>query len=138
MSLRCLIVDDSPGFLRSACMLLEREGMAVVGVASTGAEAVQQAEELRPDVLLLDIDLGEESGFELARRLQAEAGVSATNVILISTHAEEDFADLIAATPVAGFVPKAELSVGAIRDVLGGTAHKNAAAEQARNVSGPR
>lgn len=121
MSLRCLIVDDSPGFLRSARALLEHEGMAVVGVASTGAEAVQQAEELRPDVLLLDIDLGEESGFELAQRLQVEAGVSASSVILISTHAEEDFADLIAATPVAGFVPKAELSVGAIRDVLGDT-----------------
>ena len=121
MPLRCLIVDDSPGFLRSACVLLEREGIAVVGVASNGAEAIQQAEELRPDILLLDIDLGEESGFELARRLQSQAGMSATNMILISTHAEEDFADLIEASPVAGFVPKAELSVGAIRGVLGDT-----------------
>jgi DNA-binding NarL/FixJ family response regulator len=120
MSLRCLIVDDSPGFLRSARALLEREGMAVVGVASTGAEAVEQAGALRPDVLLLDIDLGQESGFDLARRIQAEAGLPPTNVILISTHAEEDFAELIAATPVAGFLPKADLSAGAIRDLLGG------------------
>jgi DNA-binding NarL/FixJ family response regulator len=119
MSFRCVIVDDSPGFLRSARVLLEREGVAVVGVASTGAEAVRQAEELRPDVLLLDIDLGEESGFDLARRLQTEVGLSPRKVILISTHGEDDFADLIAASPVAGFLAKAELSVGAIRDVLG-------------------
>ena len=131
MSLRCLIVDDSPGFLRSARVLLEREGMAVVGVASTGAEALQQVEELRPDVLLLDIDLGEESGFELARRLHADVNLSPTQVILISTHAEEDFADLIAATPVAGFLAKAELSAGAIRDVLGDT-------DDGPRQSGPR
>lgn len=121
MALRCLIVDDSPGFLRSARVLLEREGVAVVGVASTGDEAVQRAEELKPDVLLLDIDLGEESGFDLAQRLQAEVRMSASQVILISTHAEEDFADLIAVTPVAGFLPKAELSAGAIREVLAGS-----------------
>jgi DNA-binding NarL/FixJ family response regulator len=119
MSLRCLIVDDSPGFLRSARVLLERQGMAVVGVASTGAEAVERAEELRPDVLLLDIDLGEESGFDLARRLHAEVSLSPTQVILISTHAEEDFADLISATPVAGFLPKGELSADAIQGLLG-------------------
>ena len=119
MSLRCIIVDDSPGFLRSARALLEREGLTVVGVASTGAEAVQRAEDLRPDVLLLDIDLGEESGFELARRMEAEVGLPAQTVILISTHAEEDFADLIADAPVAGFLPKADLSGGAIRRLLG-------------------
>jgi DNA-binding NarL/FixJ family response regulator len=120
MALRCLIVDDSPGFLRSARALLEHEGAAVVGVASTGADAVHQAEEHRPDVVLLDIDLGAESGFELAGRLQAEAGMAPSNVILISTHAEDDFADLIAASPVAGFLPKGELSVDAIHGVLGG------------------
>ena len=119
MSLRCVIVDDSPGFLRSARALLESEGLAVVGVAATGAEAVEQAGALKPDVLLVDIDLGPESGFDLARRIQAEAGLSPVKVILISTHAEEDFAELIAVTPVAGFLPKAELSAGAIRDLLG-------------------
>jgi DNA-binding NarL/FixJ family response regulator len=119
MALRCLIVDDSPGFLRSARALLEHEGAAVVGVASTGADAVRQAGEHSPDVVLLDIDLGDESGFDLAGRLQAEAGVAPANMILISTHAEDDFADLIAASPVAGFLPKGELSVDAIRGVLG-------------------
>jgi two-component system nitrate/nitrite response regulator NarL len=119
MALRCLIVDDSAGFLRSARLLLEQEGIAVVGVASTGADALQRAEELRPDVLLLDVDLGEENGFELARRLQTEAR-SPAHVILISAHAEEDFADLIAASPAAGFLAKADLSARAIREVLGG------------------
>jgi CheY-like chemotaxis protein len=119
MPLRCLIVDDSSDFLRSACALLERQGAAVVGVASTGAEALQQAEELKPDVLLLDIDLGEDSGFEVARRLQAQVGLAPEQVILISTHAEEDFADLIAASPVAGFLAKGELSLSAIRRLLG-------------------
>jgi DNA-binding NarL/FixJ family response regulator len=119
MTLRCVIVDDSAGFLRSARRLLEREGIEVVAVASTGAEALQRSEELRPDVVLLDIDLGEESGFDLARRLETEAKVP-LRVILISTHAEEDFADLIAASPVAGFLSKAELSADTIRRLLGG------------------
>lgn len=120
MALRCLIVDDSTGFLRSARSLLEREGIAVVGVASTGTEALQQTEELRPDVLLLDIDLGEESGFDVARLLERESSLPPSNVILISTHAEEDFADLIAASPTAGFLSKADLSASAIQEVLQG------------------
>ena len=118
MRLRCLIVDDSPGFLRSARVLLEREGVAVVGVASTGAEAVQRAKELRPDVLLVDIDLGDESGFEVARRIEADVGLESRALIMISTHSGEDFDELIAASPVVGFVPKAELSAAAIREVL--------------------
>jgi DNA-binding NarL/FixJ family response regulator len=118
MTLRCLIVDDSPRFLEAARGLLERQGIAVVGVASTSAEALQQAERLRPDVTLLDIDLGGESGLELARRLHQAAGSAASRVILISTHAEQDYADLIAASPAVGFLPKAALSAGAIGDLL--------------------
>src|SRR5438270_14003523 len=76
MPLRCHIVDDSSDFLRSARALLERQGVTVVGVASTGAEAIEQAEALWPDVLLLDIDLGQDSGFELARRLRTQVGLA--------------------------------------------------------------
>jgi CheY-like chemotaxis protein len=118
MALRCLIVDDNTGFLRSARLLLEREGITVVAVASTGDEALRQAEELRPDVLLVDIDLGPESGFELAGRLHSRPGRSPSAVILISTHAEEDFADLIAATPALGFISKSHLSARAIHHLL--------------------
>jgi DNA-binding NarL/FixJ family response regulator len=112
--LRCLIVDDNAGFLKAAAALLEREGIRVVGVASNGAEALTRARELRPDVILVDIALGAESGLELARRL-VDADPDGARVILISTHAEADFADLIDATPVAGFVPKSKLSASAVR-----------------------
>ena len=108
--LRCLIVDDSPRFLDAARGLLERESVTVVGVASTSAEALRSVQELRPDVTLLDIDLGGESGFELAGRLHRNAGLPPSRMILISTHAEVDYADLIAASPVAGFLSKSALS----------------------------
>jgi DNA-binding NarL/FixJ family response regulator len=111
---RCLIVDDNPQFLKGAADLLGREGVDVVGVASNSAEAVRLAAELRPDVTLVDIDLGEEDGFEVARRL-SDDGMS---VILVSTHSEEDLAPLIAASPALGFVSKARLSAQAIRDTL--------------------
>ncbi|MEA2507170.1 MAG: hypothetical protein QOH48_1788 [Actinomycetota bacterium] len=117
MSFRCLIVDDSAAFLKAARSLLEKEGVAVVGVASTGADALRRAHQLRPDVTLLDIDLGEESGLDLARQL-TEDGQAPSQMILISTHAEADFADLIAESPVAGFLSKSDLSAGAIRHIL--------------------
>jgi len=114
--LRCLIVDDNASFLDAAASLLEREGLAVVGVASTTDGALQQVGELRPDVVLVDIMLGSESGFDLARRLAEVDG--RMTVILVSTHAGSDFADLIAATPAAGFVPKSELSAAAVRELV--------------------
>ncbi|HEY2960471.1 MAG TPA: response regulator transcription factor [Actinomycetota bacterium] len=126
MTLRCLIVDDSPCFLDAARGLLEREGIAVVGAVSNSAEALRRAQELQPDVVLLDIDLGGESGFELARRLDREAGLAAARVILTSTHAEQDFAELIAASPAAGFLPKSALSAGAIRAMLAGRGDRDA------------
>jgi CheY-like chemotaxis protein len=118
--LRCLIVDDSPRFLAAARGFLERQGITVVGVASNSAEALRRAEELRPDVTLLDIDLGGESGLELARRLQHHPGLAPSPVILISTHAEADYAELVAASPAVGFLSKSALSASAIRDLLAG------------------
>ena len=132
--LRCLIVDDSPRFLDVARGLLERQGISVVGVASTGAEALQRAEALRPDVTLVDIDLGGESGFVVARQLLREANPAPSRVILISTHAEEDYADLVAASPAVGFLPKSDLSAGAIRDLLA----RGGDDDHADPVSGPR
>ena len=114
--MRCLIVDDSSRFLAAARGLLERQGMTVVGVASTSAEALQRVRQLRPDVTLVDLDLGGESGLELARRLRDQDGQ--VPVILISTHAEQDYAELIAASPAIGFLPKTTLSADAIRALL--------------------
>jgi two-component system, NarL family, nitrate/nitrite response regulator NarL len=118
MTLRCFIVDDSPRFLDAARALLECQGIMVVGVASTSAQALQRATQLQPDVALLDIDLGGESGFDLARQLSRQASLAPTRMILISTHAEQDYSDLIAASPVIGFLPKSALSAEAIRDLI--------------------
>jgi DNA-binding NarL/FixJ family response regulator len=117
MPLRCLIVDDNANFLEAAANLLQREGMTVVGVASSITDALRQTRELRPDVILVDIMLGPESGFDLARRL-AETDSDGAAVILISTHAEADFADLIAEVPAAGFMPKSQLSAATIQRLL--------------------
>jgi two-component system, NarL family, nitrate/nitrite response regulator NarL len=117
---RCLIVDDNESFLVLARALLEREGLSVAAVASTHAEALELFETLRPDVVLVDIFLGEESGLELARHL-AEDGRGqgdAATIILISTQAEADLAELIAGSPAAGFLPKTELSAKAIRRIV--------------------
>jgi DNA-binding NarL/FixJ family response regulator len=113
-----LIVDDNEPFLREARELLEREGIDVVGVATTAGEALAKIAELQPDLALVDIDLGNESGFDLIRAMAAQPNRSTTSVILISVHDESDFADLIQASSAAGFVSKTELSAQAIQDVL--------------------
>jgi DNA-binding NarL/FixJ family response regulator len=113
-----LIVDDNEQFLGAARVLLEGEGMRVVGVASTAAEALRQADELRPDVVLVDIMLAHESGFELTRRLRAHDPACKTATILISMHTEADFVDLIDDCAASGFVPKSQLSAKAIRRII--------------------
>jgi CheY-like chemotaxis protein len=117
MPLRCLLVDDNEAFLETASLLLEREGLTVVGVASSIAEALQQASTLRPDLILVDIGLGSESGFTLARLLARDG--QGADVILISTGAEADYAELIAESPAAGFLAKSELSASGIGLILG-------------------
>jgi two-component system, NarL family, nitrate/nitrite response regulator NarL len=126
VALRCLIVDDNADFLAAACALLSRRGISVVGLASSAAEAVQQAGKLRPDVALVDIDLGGESGFDVARLLSDTPGIESLPVVLISTYAEKDFVDLIAASPAIGFVSKSDLSGKAIMDVLAAHANSHA------------
>jgi DNA-binding NarL/FixJ family response regulator len=118
MTLRCVIVDDSAAVLCAASELLEREGIAVVGVAETGEAAVRLTAQLKPDVVLVDIDLGLESGFDLARRLAHTPDGEATRTILISTHDESDFVKLIEASPAIGFLPKSDLSATAIQRLL--------------------
>jgi len=114
--MRCVIVDDDDTFIKAAQSLLERDDVTVVGVANNSAEAVQSTRTLQPDVVLIDIRLGKESGFQVARMLADYRLPSA--LILISTHDGADYADLIAESPVIGFLPKAELSAAAIRRLL--------------------
>ena len=117
MQLTCVIVDDDENFLDVARASLERGGVIVAGVADSRAAAVERVGVLRPDVVLVDIRLGAESGFDVARDLAAKG--HAGRLIMISSYAETDYADLIANAPVAGFLPKTKLSVVAIRRVLG-------------------
>jgi DNA-binding NarL/FixJ family response regulator len=111
-----VIVDDDASFLKAAQMLLEADGITVAGTASSCADAWQRVDTLHPDVVLIDIRLGEESGFNVAWQLAA--GGYAVETIMISTHAEADYADLLAESPAAGFLPKPELSGAAIRRIL--------------------
>jgi two-component system, NarL family, nitrate/nitrite response regulator NarL len=118
MSMRCLLVDDSTRFLTAARTLLERDGIPVVGTASTGAEALARAAELAPDLVLVDLDLDGESGFDLAAELARSLSCV---IILISTHPPEDFEELVAGSPAHGFLHKSALSERAIAEVLNST-----------------
>ncbi|MEY2458814.1 MAG: hypothetical protein QOG30_644 [Acidimicrobiaceae bacterium] len=126
MSLRLLIVDDNTQFLMAARCLLKNEGIDVVGVASTSADAVRFARSLRPDVTLVDVDLGDESGLDLATTLN-EAEGETLRVILTSAYSEQDLAELIEASPAVGFLPKTQLSAKAILDLLDATGNHGAA-----------
>jgi CheY-like chemotaxis protein len=117
VGLRLVIVDDSAEFAEAARALLEREGLTVVGVGMNSAEAIKLVDELRPDAVLVDVGLGEEDGFELARRLAALDGGISTTVILISTHPPSDFGSLVEESPAAGFVRKSDLSADMIRRI---------------------
>jgi DNA-binding NarL/FixJ family response regulator len=117
---RCVIVDDNEAFLKDARDLLVREGIDVVGLATTLADALETIVASRPELTLVDIDLQDESGFDLVRALDRLPAGHASRVILISAHAELDFADLIEACSADGFIPKLELSAGAIDRLLSG------------------
>ncbi len=117
MPLTCLIVDDSPEFLEAARQLLADDGVTVVGVAATSDQAVDETVALRPDVALVDIELGTESGIDVAQRL---AGLphGGPPVVLISAESGGELAELVDASGALGFVSKTDLSGDAIRTLL--------------------
>jgi DNA-binding NarL/FixJ family response regulator len=99
--------------------LLAEEGLDVVGGAGSAADAHRQIAELRPEVALIDIDLGGDSGLELARQLREQPGQDAVpHLILISSHDEAEYADLIEASSAIGFLAKIDLSAATIRQML--------------------
>jgi DNA-binding response OmpR family regulator len=91
----------------------------VVGIAASGDEAVRLAKALRPDLALVDISLGEESGFDVARRLRDSSSGNPPAVIFVSTHDEREFSGRIAASSALGFIAKTELSAKRIHHLLG-------------------
>ena len=119
MPIRCLVVDDQPEFLEAVRRLLDQQGISVVGVAANSAEAIERAAELRPDVVLIDVHLGEESGLEVASRIAALDQASAPRVILISTYPKGDLLGALPTGSTIEFVSKTDLSATTIRTVLG-------------------
>jgi DNA-binding NarL/FixJ family response regulator len=134
MTIRCLIVDDNSSFRQEMGGLLKEQGLEVVGGAASAAEALQQIAKLRPDVALIDIGLGRESGLTLASRLTETLGPAVPNVILISTHDEEAFAELIERSSALGFVPKTELSGAAIRRMLASATTETGRSDERRGT----
>lgn len=118
MSVRCLIVDDDREFLRAASHLLERDGITVAGVVSTATQALLACRDLRPDVVLLDVQLGEATGFDVAQLLIAQCGQDERCIILISAYSAADFEDMISEVPAISFLPKEELSPAAVLGIL--------------------
>jgi DNA-binding NarL/FixJ family response regulator len=116
MAVRVLIVDDHPTFRSFARDLLESEGFDVVGESDDGASALENATSLRPDLVLLDVQLPDLNGFDVARRLRAD-GVPSV-IVLVSSRGASDYGDQIEASGAAGFIPKAELSGEAVRALL--------------------
>ncbi|MFI2103499.1 response regulator transcription factor [Isoptericola sp. NPDC019693] len=115
METRVVIVDDSAVYVAAAQALLEREGMRVVGSAGGGGEAVDLCDRLRPDVVLVDVALGDESGFDVVHRLARAGGPT---LVLISTRSADEIDDLLDSSPAAGFVTKAAVSADAIRAIM--------------------
>ena len=118
MATTVLIVDDHAAFRTSVRQLLESEGFEVVGEAANGGSAIEQTSLLAPDLILLDVQLPDIDGFEVATRVTDRAGAPA--VILTSSRDGGDFGPLVMASGARGFVAKADLSGDSLRALLDG------------------
>lgn len=116
MAVTVLIVDDHRTFRETARLLLESEGFHVVGEAENGESAVAQATSLAPELILLDVQLPDIDGFQVARRVTGSP--PAPTVIMVSSRDDSDFGPLVAASGARGFVTKAELSGDRLRAIL--------------------
>ena len=116
MTFRCLLVDDSEDFLASAARLLESQGVHIVGRATSGEVALRLVHMLRPEVVLVDVDLGDEDGIELTKDITAHAPW--TRVVLISAHDWEELDELVLDSGAAGFVAKGDLGAAAIGTLI--------------------
>jgi DNA-binding NarL/FixJ family response regulator len=108
MALTVLIVDDHPSFRASARVLLEAEGFDVIGEAADGTSGIAEAKRLRPDLVLLDVQLPDIDGFEVAARLSAAGRPPA--IVMVSSRDGEDFGGLVEQSGARGFIPKYALS----------------------------
>jgi DNA-binding NarL/FixJ family response regulator len=111
-----LIVDDHPSFRASARIVLESEGFVVVGEAEDGATALTECCRLRPQVVLLDVQLPDTDGFHVCAKITAIAGHP--TVIMTSSRDGSDFGPLVTTSGARGFVPKGELSGERVQELL--------------------
>ena len=116
MGKKVLIVDDHAGFRASARELLEAEGFEVVGEAEDAASAVEAAGRLRPDIVLLDIQLPDADGVEVSRRIETENG--RPEIILVSSRDVSYLGGALAECPACGFIPKSQLSGAELRKLV--------------------
>lgn len=117
-SLRCVIVDDNADYLAAATALLQQGGIEVIGTAQSVSDGMQTVESLQPDVALVDVHLGEESGFDLVDQLHTRADTAGVTAILTSTLTELPVADLATTGTPPRFLPKLDLSGDAIRALI--------------------
>jgi CheY-like chemotaxis protein len=115
---KVLVVDDHPAFRASARRLLESEGYAVVGEAGDGASALAAVGELAPDLVLLDVQLPDIDGFEVAERINTTTNGKKPDVVLVSSRDRSDFGPLLDAAAVVGFISKGELTCEALAELL--------------------
>jgi DNA-binding NarL/FixJ family response regulator len=120
MSARVLIVDDHAPFRALARRLLTADGFDIVGEAADGAAALDAARDLRPDVVLLDIQLPDVDGFRVAQAMARVRPRPA--VVLVSTRAGSDYGSRVATSPARGFIAKSDLSGEGLQRVLDGLA----------------
>lgn len=111
-----LIVDDHPSFRSSAHALLEAEGFEVVGEAEDGESAIEAVQRLRPDIVLLDVQLPDIDGFEVTRRLTSNG--AGPSIVLVSSRDGCDYGSLVSESGARGFVPKNELTGAAVSALL--------------------
>jgi DNA-binding NarL/FixJ family response regulator len=116
MARTILIVDDHPSFRASARRLLEADGYEVIGEAQDGRSALEAVRDLQPEIVLLDVQLPDIDGFEVAAALTNGGGGPA--VVMTSSRDAEDVVSCLGASGARGFVPKSELSGEALAALL--------------------
>jgi DNA-binding NarL/FixJ family response regulator len=117
---RCLVVDDNERFLDVVRRSLGKQGVEAVDTATDSDSALRAVEAGCPDVVLVDVSLGAESGFDVLRLLVDRYPYLSGRIIVISTRDAEDYVELLEGGPAAGFVDKSALSVAAIRNLVPG------------------
>lgn len=121
VGLRCVIVDDNERFVDLAAELLTREGFEVVGRAGRRGDALRQIIETRPDIALIDLFLGDESGVELVTEIVRLGLAARTRLLLISSCEPTDLHEIFELSVAHGYLSKLDLSGELIRELLNQT-----------------